>query len=207
VFTIQSFISQAWDHNFAIMDLANITGAIRVDARTNVGSVLNVIKTVHKSTPSYASTTFNRLVNSPGTELGTGCPSLKINGKGRATPCADVRTLIEIIWALPGGTARDFRRASAQTVCRVLGSDLSLVEEIKNRHETLQQSSGDQAAQQFLVGAISTDVIQHDAKRFKIKNCPWSYRWPMPGRRVLMIDLWLQEKQQQLEERRLCEQK
>jgi hypothetical protein len=53
------------------------------------------------------------------------CPKLRINGKGQETPCADARTLVEIVRAMPGKATRDYRRSSAQTVCRVLGGDLA----------------------------------------------------------------------------------
>eukprot|EP00953_Heterococcus_sp_UTEX-ZZ885_P014398 8164-Heterococcus_DN1.PRE.3 len=39
---------------------------------------------------------------------------------------------VEIVWALPGKAACEFRRSSAQTVCRN-GGDLSLIAEIEAR--------------------------------------------------------------------------
>ena len=68
------------------MDVACITGSIRVDTATQKGSVIDVIRLVQQCNASDASTYLKRLINEPGTELGTRCPSLRINGKGQATP-------------------------------------------------------------------------------------------------------------------------
>ena len=62
---------------------------------------------------------------------------LRINGKGRETPVADATTLVEIAWLCPGKTAVQFRRKGAESVCRMLGGDLTLVDEIQQRHEQL----------------------------------------------------------------------
>jgi hypothetical protein len=64
---------------------------------------------------------------------------------------------------LPGKAARAFRRESARTVCRVLGGDPSLVQEIERRHHTLQETEGGRSTQDFLVpdtpGTISTENV------------------------------------------------
>jgi hypothetical protein len=182
------------------MDIANITASIRVDAATKKGSVLDVVRIVQQCNASDASTYFKRLVSDMGTELGTRCPSLRVNGKGQSTPCADARTLVEIVWTLPGKAARDFRRASAQTVCRVLGGDLSLAEELEARHALLQQSDGGQEAQEFL---LADDDTEREAKRF----LPVELQIASTEQKSAYFELWMQEKQQQLEERRLCVQK
>jgi hypothetical protein len=148
------------------MDLANITASIRVDTATNTGSVIDVIRIVQQCSASDASTYLKRLVKDVGTELGTRCPLLRMNGKGQETPCADARTLVEIVWALPSKAAREFRRTSAQTVCRVLGGDLSLAAEIEARHDSL-QTEGGKAAQTFLVKDSSCGETERSSKRFK----------------------------------------
>ena len=56
------------------------------------------------------------------------CDKLKINDKGRETPVADAATLVEIAWLCPGKAAVTFRRKGAESVCRMLHGDLSLVE-------------------------------------------------------------------------------
>jgi hypothetical protein len=111
---------------------------------------------------SDASTYHKRLVKDV---LGTRCPSLKINGKGQETPCADTRTLAGIVWALPSKAARVFRRTSAHTVCRT-GGDLSLVAVIEACHNSL-QAEGGKAAQTFLVKDSSCGEIERSPKRFK----------------------------------------
>jgi hypothetical protein len=116
---------------------------------------------------SDASTYHKRLVKDVGTELGTRCPSLRTNAKGQETPCADARTLVEIVWALPGKAARVFRRTSAHTVCRT-GGDLSLVAVIEACHNSL-QAEGGKAAQTFLVKDSSCGEIERSPKRFKGK--------------------------------------
>ena len=59
---------------------------------------------------------------------------LRTNGKGRETPVAFVATLVEIAWLLPSKSAGAFRRKGAESVCRMLGGDLSLVDEIQRKH-------------------------------------------------------------------------
>ncbi|KAG5178590.1 hypothetical protein JKP88DRAFT_158425, partial [Tribonema minus] len=131
------------------MDLTNITATIRVDAATNKGSVIDVIRLVHPDIESkHASTYFTRLTTEI-PEIATQCGLLRINGKGKPSPVADAKTLVEIVFSLPGKAAREFRRTSAKTVCRVLGGDLSIVQEIEQRHHTLQQTEGGRAAQAF----------------------------------------------------------
>jgi hypothetical protein len=147
---------------------------------------------------SDASTYLKRLVKDMGTELGTRCPSLRINGKGQETPCADARTLVEIVWALPGKAARVFRRTSAKTVCRVLGGDLSLVAEIEACHDSL-QTEGGKAAQAFLVKDSSVGETERTCKRFK-GELPVELQIASTEQKSAYFDWRLQEKQQQLEE-------
>jgi hypothetical protein len=176
------------------MDVACITGSIRVDTATQKGSVIDVIRLVQQCNASDASTYFKRLINDLGTELGTRCPLLRINGRGQATPCADARTLVEIVWALPSKAAREFRRRSAQTVCRVLGGDLSLAAEIEAQHDSLQQEEGGRAAQGFL--------LNNGAQR-STSDLPLALQIATAAQKSAYFDFWLQERQQQLEERRL----
>ncbi|KAG5186211.1 hypothetical protein JKP88DRAFT_156894 [Tribonema minus] len=140
------------------MDLDDVTAAIRVDTATNKGSVIDVIKIVQSCNASDASTYCKRLLDDIGTDLGTRCVQLRINSKGRLTPCADAKTLVEIVWSLPGKAAREFRRQSAANVCRVLGGDLSIVQEVEARHHALQQTEGGRAAQKFLLEDSESSV-------------------------------------------------
>ena len=88
------------------------------------------------------------------------CHKLKINGKGRETPVADAATLVEIAWLCPGKAAVTFRRKGAESVCRMLGGDLTLVDEIQRRHT---QVAGT-AEEEFLLADVqgsSQQVISH----------------------------------------------
>ncbi|KAG5179779.1 hypothetical protein JKP88DRAFT_158368, partial [Tribonema minus] len=130
------------------MELSNITAAIRVDTATNQGSVIDVIRLVNPNpTSGNAANVLANLTK----DVTLNYSHLRINAKGKPTPCADAKTLVEIVWSLPGKAAREFRRTSAKTVCRVLGGDLSIVQEIEKRHHTLQQTEGGRAAQAFML--------------------------------------------------------
>ena len=76
--------------------------SIRVDKKTQQGSVIDVIRLMTGSSSGNARNILNRLPQ----ELITKCNQLRINGKGRLTPTADAPTLIEIIWELPGKAAK-----------------------------------------------------------------------------------------------------
>jgi hypothetical protein len=52
---------------------------------------------------------------------------------------------------LPGKIARQFRSSSAKVVCRVLGGDVSICEEIEKRHAQLQSTEEGARAQEFLL--------------------------------------------------------
>ena len=125
---------------------ANLTDGIRVDQATQKGSVYDVIRVVTKANSAYAVRILSR-IHKQYPENMTQCHILKINGKGRATPVADAATLVEIAWLLPGKKAVSFRRKGAETVCRMLGGDLTLVDEIQRRHA---QVAGT-AEQEFLL--------------------------------------------------------
>lgn len=81
-------------------------------------------------------------------------------GRGqRFTPVADTSTLVEIAWLCPGKAAKEFRRKGAVTLCRALGGDLTLVDEIEARHRTI---AGTDEQRTILAG---TGVTPSDANR------------------------------------------
>jgi hypothetical protein len=177
------------------MDLANIIASIRVDDITKKGSVIDVVRLVNPNlTSSNASNTLTKLTS----DMGVQYTQLKINGKGRPTPVADARTLVEIVWALPGKAARDFRRSSAQTVCRVLGGDLRLVAEIESRHHTLQQSEAGQAAQEVLLQKDDERAV----KRSKVTG-PAELENATISQRQLFVDAWLAKQQDEVVQQRV----
>lgn len=111
-----------------------ILEGVRWDAESRRGSVLDVVKLVNQCTRENASHLFQRLSNDH-PYIVSDCTHLQFPGKGqRATPVAPLKTLVEIAWLFPGKRAAEFRRAGAATMCRVLGGDLSLVDEIRERH-------------------------------------------------------------------------
>ena len=111
----------------------DLTKGIRVDQGTQKGSVYDVIQLVGKTSQSYAVRVLSRLYDSY-PELMPKSYRLRINGKGQLTPVADARTLVEVAWLCPGRAATEFRRKGAESVCRLLGGDLSLVDEVQHRH-------------------------------------------------------------------------
>ncbi len=112
---------------------ANLIDDIRVDKATQKGSVYDVIHIVSGKQENYASQAFAR-IKKTNPEITPKCCRLKIDGKGHVTPVADAATLVEIAWLVPGKAAAAFRRKGAESVCRLLGGDLQLVDEIQRRH-------------------------------------------------------------------------
>ena len=110
-----------------------LTKGIRVDQATQKGSVYDVIHFVTQGNSGYSARTLARL-SEQHPELNPKWMKLKINGKGRATRVADAATLVEIAWVRPGKAASQFRRQGAESVCRLLGGDLTLVDQIQRRH-------------------------------------------------------------------------
>ncbi len=121
-----------------------ILRSIRFDPLTKKGSVLDVVQLVTGCDQRHASHNFQRLVdNYP--ELHSRCVDFKFPGRGqRPTPVAHLRDLVEIAWLCPGRNAAEFRRTGAVTLCRTLGGDLSMIDEIRARRAVL--SDEDQEA-------------------------------------------------------------
>ena len=126
------------------------TSTIRVDKDTKTGSAIDTIRMVLKCNSGTASTYLSGLF-STSPELNNHICHIRMNGKGKITPVADAKTLIEIVWLLPGKKAHEFRRLSSEKVCRLLGGDLSLVSEIEARHATLQSTEQGRSTQEFLL--------------------------------------------------------
>ncbi len=132
--------------NIMNITAANLADGIRVDQGTQKGSVYDVIRVVTGNDHRYCAKIFSRTVKKC-PELCTKCPPLRINGKGRDTPVADAATLVEIAWLCPGRVAQDFKRKGAESVCRMLGGDLTLVDEIQRRHAQVEGT----AEEEFLL--------------------------------------------------------
>lgn len=104
---------------------------IRIDKATQKASVIDVIRIVTGLKSGDASNVLKRLDD----KVTKNCRQLRINGKGRLTWVADAPTLVELIWELPGKAAKAFRRQSAHYICRILGGDVQLAQEIENRYK------------------------------------------------------------------------
>ncbi|CAN0075583.1 unnamed protein product [Sphacelaria rigidula] len=148
-----------------------IIGSIRVDEASGKGSVIDVIKLLCPGVDSaYAGQMLTRIMEREDScegwqnamiSIADGVEHIQINGKGHTTPVSDAKTITEIIWMLPGRAAKEFRRQSAETICRVLSGDTSICEEIESRRNRLQGSEEGRAFQRFMNG-------EPDAKRARI---------------------------------------
>ncbi|ACH46886.1 unknown [Feldmannia species virus] len=138
-----------------------VNATIRIDNATQKGSVIDVIRMVLRCDASSANTAFRRLKDDmlkSRAEFGAACSHLRINGKGRLTPVANAKTLVEIIFSLPGKLAREFRRKSASQICRLLGGDPTLVFEIEQRRAELESTPKGRVTQAFLLGESRHDT-------------------------------------------------
>ena len=116
---------------------------------TLVASVIDVTKAITGKDHKGASAVVLNLSE----ELSQKIRHLRINGKGRETPVADIPTLVEIIWELPGKAAKKFRRTSAKYIVRILGGDPALVDEIKAQDAMLQST---EAGRQMQAQALAS---------------------------------------------------
>ncbi|CAM9902390.1 unnamed protein product [Pylaiella littoralis] len=137
----------------AIMDNME-NSSIRVDTITKKGSVIDTIRMVLGCTSSAANTNLSNL-KTRFSDLGNQIAQLRINGKGKLTPVADAKTLVEIVFLLPGQNAGDFRRRGANKVCRLVGGDMTLVAEIEQRRATLESTEEGRATQEFLLAGTT----------------------------------------------------
>lgn len=154
--------------------------SIRVDTATKKGSVIDVARMVLGCTSSVANTYLGRL-KAEASKLDTEsshpldrCTQLRINGKGKLTPVADAKTLIEIIFLLPGQKASGFRRKGAKYVCRVVGGDMSLVTEIEQRRAALESTEEGRATQEFLLAGTTenSQVVQNSTETMSNDGMP-----------------------------------
>lgn len=132
----------------------DITGRVRIDEATGKASVLDVLRIVLRCASSGTATTYlSRIfeVDDCTTSIRSRVVYTRINGSGRETPVTDLKTLVEIIWKLPGQTSAKFRRKSAQTICRVLGGDLDLVRQIEQNNRAWKSIEGGSVIQQALI--------------------------------------------------------
>ena len=120
---------------------------IRMTEDGKRASVIDVIVWVTGYNSQHAAKTFTRMSKVVDREW-TNCEHIRIRGKGKPTPVADAPTMVDIIWELPGKMAKQFRRRSALDICRILGGDTTLADEINRRAQTVSS-----AQKRFFLGS------------------------------------------------------
>ena len=117
--------------------LAQIEGAtIRITEDGKV-SVIDVIKEVTGYSGNTASKTLERMkTDSP--DISTNL-SLNTFGRGRPTPVADRKTIVNIMQMLPGIAGDKFRAATAELVLKYLDADINLAADIADRSSEEEQ--------------------------------------------------------------------
>lgn len=148
------------------------SSTIRVDTTSKKGSAKDVIRMVLGCSSSAATTTLSRVFLTS-EDMVTRCERMRINGKGKPTPCADAKTLVELVYLLPGRKAHAFRRQSSEKVVRLLGGDVSLCAEIEARHATLQSTEQGRATQDFLLNDSQAITDQSPAKKRRSEAPFW----------------------------------
>jgi hypothetical protein len=127
------------------------TVSLRVDDGTKKVSVIDVIRMVIKVSSTRAAQLLLRLRH----DLRERCDQLIINGKGRPTWVADACTVVDIIWELPGKEANVVRCQSAMDICRILGSDLTVMKKIETRFIRTSPS-----ARELMTAYVERPVVQ-----------------------------------------------
>lgn len=130
----------------ALTDLSpsQILGKIRYDPLSKKGSVLDVIQLVTGCGQKHTSRELARILDMY-PDVRPKLMDMKFEGyKQKPTKAAHLATLIEIAWLCPGKHAKEFRRTGAVTLCRALGGDLSLIDEIRQRR--IEVTEGEQDA-------------------------------------------------------------
>ena len=93
-------------------------------------SVIDVIVAVSGGSQHDAAWTLRRL-SDPYPEVGTNCSLYKFKGRRqRDTPVTSVKGIVEIIMLFPGRQAARVRRLAAELLCRWLGGDLAIIDEV-----------------------------------------------------------------------------
>jgi hypothetical protein len=123
---------------------------IRVHVATQQASVIDVVMMITGKKSCHAGAVVSNLPQ----ELIQNLDQLRINGKGRETWVADAPTCVEVIWELPGKAAKAFRRQSAHYICRILGGDRTLIEEIETRFERTNEEQ-----KQFMIANVERPVL------------------------------------------------
>lgn len=134
-----------------------IVGSIRVDEASAKGSVIDVIKLLCPRVNShYGGQMLSRILerDDRAVSLASRISHIQINGKGHTTPVTDFNTLIEVLWMLPGRASSAFRRKAAHTICRVMGGDMELCNEIERNNSFWRSFYGGEHMQRALIEPV-----------------------------------------------------
>ena len=93
-------------------------------------SIIDVVEAITGQAKNNAGKTLERIKESY-PEVSPNWRNFRFPGRGqRNTPIADVRGVVEIIMLLPGHTAARVRRQAAELLCRWLGGDTAIIDEV-----------------------------------------------------------------------------
>ncbi|AAR26858.1 FirrV-1-A34 [Feldmannia irregularis virus a] len=131
----------------------NIHGSIRVDERSGMVSAIDVIKIVcPDKSEDHAKITLKRMLTRHD-HLASKVITVQMNERGRYTPATDLRTIIKIVHILPG--AGNVQRCkSMEMLCRVLGGDLDLCEDINENYECWRVAEGGAEIREDLIAPV-----------------------------------------------------
>ena len=121
-------------------------------------SVIDVISLVTGHNQQQAATTTQRLLEAY-PEVSTSVTHFRFSGRGqRDTPVSDVYGICDLVMVLPGKAAGRVRRQAANVLCRYLGGDLSMVDEIaKNRD--IQHDLDEDAPARIFGQSLPSDAV------------------------------------------------
>jgi hypothetical protein len=161
---------------------------IRVDDESKKASVIDIISMISGHDKQTASKTCKNLTN----ELTEKIINIKINGKGKETPVADAPTLVEIVWALPGKAALQFKRQSAHYICRILGGDVSLAVEIEERFKTTAPE-----VKEFMTAHVVRETMSPKAEAEVVRRTAELQKTMIDGREYTLPDDFMSQAMKQ----------
>jgi hypothetical protein len=181
------------------LDLLDPTTIPR-DQATGLYALAPIVAYVTEKDKNQANEALRRTLKQEN-EIKAKCFNLQINGSGKEIWAADLPTIVELIMVLPGKRAKQFRRVCANYIVRILGGDRTLIKEIENQDEMLNQT---EAGRQFQENALASagvsqsaiDMREREAKvaRMEMENTR------MKVENMQMADNYLQKLKRTLEE-------
>lgn len=118
----------------SLANLDEIIASVRVDKATRFAAITDIVQLFGISDKNAA-----RVYHDLPEAIKSKCRFMPINNIGRDMYCAPCDVLLEVIWVIPAKRTQEFRSECAKTICRVLGGDLTLAEQIERRHATISE--------------------------------------------------------------------